>query len=412
MTLKRWTAFLVLIMYLGLILRSTSIVGMSISVFIILGLASLWKKYSVKGVIYERKFLYMRAFPGEQFPVSIEVENRKLLPLSWLRIVDPWPRVIAPQEEERLTLSHINEMGYLNHVFSLLWYQRISRKYDLLHRKRGVYKIGPALLETGDLFGLYNERRQAGTIDHITVFPKLLPIPNVEIQAENPFGDKRSRRRIFEDPNLSIGMREYHPEDSFRHIHWPATARTGQVQVKVFQPTSERVQMLCLNVSTYLRYWEGVHPELLEYLLGVAASLASQGIHNGYRVGIISNGCLNNSDQPFRIPAGRSPQQLGYLLEALAGVSPVVVAPFERFLLREVPRVPYGATLIILTAIYTDELAETILRLKKHERQISLISVAEEPPDNNIGVPNMHFPFHTPDIYKVANLLPNSEEEG
>ncbi len=410
MALKRWTAFLGLVLYLGLILRSSFLVGISITVLIILGLASMWKRYSVEGVIYQRRFLYTRAFPGEQFPVSIEIENRKVLPLSWLRIVDPWPRAIAPEDEERLSLSHTRDMGYLNHVFSLLWHQRTRRKYDLLHQRRGVYKIGPALLETGDMFGIYNERINVGSIERISVFPTPIPIPQVEMQADTPFGDKRSRRRIYEDPNLPMGMREYHPEDSFRHIHWPATARTGQVQVKVFQPTSEQVSMLCLNISTYPRYWEGVYPELLEYLLGVAASLVSEGIHNGYRVGIVSNGCLENSDQPFRIPAGRSPQQLGRLLEALAGVSPVVVAPFERFLLREIPRVPYGATLLILTAIYSDELAETLLRLKKHERQITLISLAERPPGYIKGVPTVHFPFHSPDMYQAVNLPPTGQD--
>jgi uncharacterized protein (DUF58 family) len=191
-----------------------------------------------------------------------------------------------------------------------------------------------------------------------------------------------------------MGVRDYRPEDGFRRVHWPATARTGQLQVKVYQPTSTQTLVLCLNVSTYPRHWEGVYPAMFEQLLSLAGTLLSHGIERGFRVGLISNGCLSNSDQAFRIPPGRSPMQLGRLLQALAGATPVVVASFERFLLREIPRVPYGATILVVTAVVTPELVETLARLKKHERQLTLLSLADEPPPNIPGVRAIHLPFN------------------
>jgi uncharacterized protein (DUF58 family) len=253
--------------------------------------------------------------------------------------------------------------------------------------------VGPAEIESGDLFGIFNHEAYLGATEQLTVFPALAPLERLTLPPENPYGDQRSRRRLFEDPNRPMGVREYHPEDGFRRVHWPATARTGQLQVKVFQPTSAQVFVLCLNVSTYHRYWEGIYPALLERLLSVSASLLTMGIEEGYRVGMIANGCLSNSDQPFRIPPGRSAQQLSHLLQALAGVTPVVVAPFERFLLREVPKVPYGASLVVLTAVVTPDLAETLLRLKRHERQMTLFSLAEDSPPAIPGVRTIHLPF-------------------
>jgi hypothetical protein len=108
---------------------------------------------------------------------------------------------------------------------------------------------------------------------------------------------------------------------------------------------------------------------------------------------MISNGCLVNSDQPFYIQPGSSPQQLAYLLSALAGITPVVVAPFERLILREIARVPFGATLLILTAVMNHELAETIIRLKKHERRITLLTLSEESPPVIPGIQTLHMPF-------------------
>jgi uncharacterized protein (DUF58 family) len=240
---------------------------------------------------------------------------------------------------------------------------------------------------------MYEQADEVGPVDGITIYPLPVPLQAISFPADNPFGDNRSRRRLLEDPNFPMGVRDYHPEDSFRRVHWPATARTGQVQVKVYQPTSAPVLMLCLNVSTYPRSWEGVYPPLFEHLLSVGASLLTDGIEKGYRVGLVSNGCLTNSDQPFRIPPGRSPDQLSRLLGALAGATPVVVASFERFLLREVPRVPFGSTLLVLSAVVSGELAETLMSLKKHERQITLLSMAEEPPPFMPGIQSIHLPF-------------------
>jgi uncharacterized protein (DUF58 family) len=276
-------------------------------------------------------------------------------------------------------------------VFTLRWYERARRNYTLIFRKRGSYAVGPARLTSGDIFGFFERNLESRMEEFLTVFPPLLSKFVLDLPAEDPFGDHRSRRRLFEDPNRMMGVRAYHPEDGLRRMHWPATARTGQLQVKVYQPTSALVMVVCMNVSTFARHWEGIYPELLEYLISLTATIINQGIDAGYKVGLIANGCLAHADQPFRIPPGRSPQQLAHLLQALASVTSVVTAQFERFLIREIPRIPYGATLIILTAITTPELAETLIQLKRHERQIFLIPCHKT--GNNTGISTIHMPF-------------------
>ena len=393
MSFQRWLPGLFGILLIGLFLRIPFLVALALILWIILGLAEWYQKHSLEQVTYRRKFQYTRAFPDEIFPVKLEVENHKIMPLSWLRVQDPWPKMVGPEDEDVLAPSHVTDMGYMIHVFSLRWFEKAQRSYKLLFRKRGAYTVGPAELESGDLFGIFDHTSRIGRAEQLTVFPALAPLETLGLPPDNPYGDQHSRRKLFEDPNRPMGVREYHPEDSFRRVHWPATARTGQLQVKVFQPTSAQVMVLCLNVSTYHRYWEGVYPALLERLLSVAATLLTKGIEDGYRVGMIANGCLSNSDQPFRIPPGRSAQQLAHLLQALAGVTPVVVAPFERFLLREIPKVPYGASLVVLTAIVTPDLAETLMRLKRHERRMTLVSLAEITPPMISGVRTIHLPF-------------------
>ncbi len=293
---------LLLFVYIGLVLRIPYIIALSATLVVLLGLAAWWQRHALNGVVYRRRFHFTRAFPGERFPVRIEVENNKLLPLTWLRIEDPWPKAVGPEDEDVLAPSHVQDMGLLTHAFSLRWFERSRRNYLLAFRKRGIYRVGAAKLESGDLFGLYDCDGSAAGQEALTVFPEMAELDELILPPENPFGEQRSRRRLFEDTNRPMGVRDYHPEDGFRRVHWPATARTGDLQVKVYQPTSALMMVLCLNVSTYHRYWEGVYPALFERLLSVAATLVNRGVQDGYRVGMISNGCLSNSDQPFRNP--------------------------------------------------------------------------------------------------------------
>ncbi len=360
---------------------------------VISALARWWRRRSLEQVSYRRRFLYRRGFPGEKLEMRLEVENRKFLPISWLRVTDPIPIAVGPEDESQLKLTHVIEVGELVSLFSLRWYERDRRIYSMLLRKRGIYRLGPATLESGDLFGIFEEFSEYSPADYLTVFPQLLPFQALRLPAEDPFGERRARRRLYEDPNQPMGVRDYHPEDDFRHIHWPATAHTGELQVKVYQPVSARVMVACLNVSTLEHYWEGHIPELLEHLVSATATIVQQGLQDGYRVGLISNGSLAHADQPFRLLPGRSPSQLAHLLTALAGVTPFVTGPFDRFLMVEVPRLPYGASLVILTGMMTPAIAEAIFRIKEHGRRVTLISFARQPTPRIPGIQAVHLPF-------------------
>lgn len=396
---SRGISVLIILLFLGIVLKEPFLISLVLAILVITGVAWWWRTRSLDGVEYRRKLHYTRGFPGERINLQVEVENRKFLPVSWLRIQDDWEIAIGPEEEGILAPSHIKDRGFLTNLFSLRWYEKAERSYALLLRKRGIYSMGPASMDSGDLFGIFEKSRVLDQKQYITIFPALLPLNRLKLPTEDPFGDQHSQKRLFEDPNQPMGTREYLPEDSFRRVHWPATARTGKLQVKIYQPTTGQIMMICLNVSTFTRHWEGINPDLLEHLIKVGATLIDEGVREGYKVGLVANGCLAHADQPFRIPPGRSPHQLAILLGALAGVTSVVTGNFDRFLLREVPRIQYGATLVVLTSITTDELGSTLLQLKRHERRITLYSIGEDTPPVIPGIQTIHQPF------KEANSL-------
>lgn len=367
---------------------------------VILSFADWWRKHALDSVVYLRNFHFYRMFPGETSIVQLRMENNKTLPLPWLVVRDLWPRLVCPVHEsnsqavEPLAPSHIVGMGILENIYSLLWYERSVRTYRLLFQKRGVYQVGPTVLSTSDILGFYDietsPEKQVpatipalgsnnGPIQRLVVFPQPIKLSGLEFPQENPFGSRNSLRRLFEDPTRVIGIRQYHPEDEFRRIHWPATAHTGQLQVKIYQPTSAPVLVVALNATTSERYWDGFDAVKLEKMVSLAANFCIEGVDAGYMVGLLSNSCLRQADQPFRVPPGRSNQQLGLLLEALAAVSPLTSGRFEDVLLREAGKIAFGAVLLIITAVSNQEQIELLMRMRRNQRHIIVVSVADEP---------------------------------
>jgi uncharacterized protein (DUF58 family) len=112
---------------------------------------------------------------------------------------------------------------------------------------------------------------------------------------------------------------------------------------------------------------------------------------------VYANGALPNSDQPIRVPAGRSTEQLSHILEALAAVSEFATGAIEWMLFRESPNLPWAATIVLVTAVVTPEITAALIRLKEAGRRVVLISLAEEPPPVNLGaVITYHIPADTP----------------
>lgn len=394
MASANWWPILLAVLAIALFTRTYPLAAFVLMLLAISGVAEWQRRHALDSVVFQRRLSYPRGFPGERLSLRLEVENRKFLPLPWLRVLDLIPYVIAPEDDHQVISTHLPDFGLLLALYSLRWYERDRRTFTLLLRQRGVYKLGPPRLESGDLFGLFEQVSEDGPVDYVTVFPEPLDFETLRLPSADPFGDRQARRRLYEDPNQTLGVREYHPEDDFRRIHWPATAHTGDLQVRVYQPVAARVMVACLNVLTLPHYWEGTDPELLEYLVRVTATIVTHALDDGYRVGMVSNTCLSHADQPFRVPPGRSPAQLGRLLEALAGATPFVTQTFDRFLLNEAPRLPYGATLVIVTGLMDEAIAEAALRLRRSGRRVLLLCFARKRPPEMPGVEVIFRPFH------------------
>jgi uncharacterized protein (DUF58 family) len=402
-----WNALAVFCVLIGLIAKQDGLTLLGVFLLVISLVARLWSDRALYRVIYQRRLDPRRAFIGETVEMQLIVENHKLLPMGWLRIEDEWPTELRlTQGEDDLRPSALPERSTLRNTFSLRWYERVRLRYRILCEKRGYYRLGPARVTSGDIFGLYRNQYAFSKLNWLIVYPRVVPIEELGLPPKDPFGEVKARQRIFEDPSRTIGVRDHQPEDGFRRIHWKATARRQELQVKVYEPTTSFTLVVFVNVATFDKYWYGTIPELLERCITVSASVCHFAAERRYVVGMVANGCIPRSDQPIRVLPGRSPDQLTRILEALAAVTPVATQDISDSLTRESPRLPWGATLVVVTANVNEELSSTLLRLHAAGRRLVLISLAKEPPDSLVS--EQILTYHLPDAASIYYPLDTS----
>jgi len=114
----------------------------------------------------------------------------------------------------------------------------MALRYKLEMQMRGYYQVGPLLLESGDLFGLHRRYRVETEPHYILVYPKVVPLQGYDLGVAPPVGEIRLMHRLYEDPTRISGVREYRAGDPLNRVHWRATARTGELHCKVYEPST------------------------------------------------------------------------------------------------------------------------------------------------------------------------------
>ncbi|HWE57123.1 MAG TPA: DUF58 domain-containing protein [Acidimicrobiales bacterium] len=146
--------------------------------------------------------------------------------------------------------------------------ERGLRTYRLPTADRGVYDVGPVELPRADPFGLCRTVQKMGEPQKIAVHPRLLrlqPLPTgMSRNLEGPSSDSSPQGSV-----TFHRLREYVVGDDLRTVHWPSTARAGQLVVRHNVDTAQPYTVVLFDLDP-ARY----SPESFEEAVDVAASTA------------------------------------------------------------------------------------------------------------------------------------------
>ena len=400
-----WIVLGILLTLVGLALDSLLLTAAAVSLFVVIATSGLWSRLSLFGLHYRRHFSETRAFLGETIDLTLEVRNQKFLPLTWLDVLDIFSPTL-PLDRGEVVINRASNLGEFRTYWMPGAYQRLTRHFTIQCEQRGYHAYGPATISTGDGFGLFGRKALASKQDRIIVYPRLYSVAEMRLPAKNPFGELGSKLQLFEDPLRTVGIREWQSGDTLRRVHWKATARYQHMLSRVYEPSEEPQVLILLNVATLPRHWHGSIPELQERAISVASSLAAYCTELRLPVGLIANGFLPGSDQPIRLLPGRSPGQLVRILELLAAITPFATQPIEQLIWREAPRLPWGTTLLVVTAIAHDDLLATLLDLSQAGRQVVLFTLTEQPPTRQLpGILVYHLPHLVDDLVAPREVI-------
>jgi len=365
-----------LLLVMAVLMRSPLLLLLDLLLVLVAGASALWGRYCLAAVSYGRQFQTQRLFCGEQLELWIEIVNAKPLPLAWLKAEDEFPEDFAI---ERVALASASKphRRTLTNLLSLRLYERVRRRYRLTAQHRGSYDFGPVLLSSGDIFGFRNRHLEMPTQQTVLVFPRLVPLNRLPLRVARPGGELLGERRIVEDPLRLAGVRDYHSGDPVRHIHWKSTARAGQLQTKVFEPAASQHLVVFLNGQTLERAFEGVLADYFETVIMVAASLANAGLEARHPVGLYTNNSVLDTSRRVRLPASRHATQLVRILETLAQLTLFTMMPLDQLLRLEAPNLPFGASVVAVSAVVNDAILTALLDLRAAGHPVALIVIAE-----------------------------------
>jgi uncharacterized protein (DUF58 family) len=343
---------------------------------------------------------------GDKVAVIVTLQNGGKLPIPWLLLEDAVPRDALLQRPPRITLE-----GKRVDILQIAAGAQKSLLYQVRFQMRGYYQLGPLLLESGDLFGLHRRFRVESKPTFVLVYPKVVPLQGYDIASRRPIGEVRLTHRLFEDPTRIAGVRQYQRGDALNRIHWKATARTGALHCKLYEPS-------CIAGMTLLMDFHAgsfparSEPHRSELAVTTAASLANAVYQLGQQVGFISNGrdaadrilqegyrhefrtrelargtvqMASRSERlrPIVVETRRGPEQFQRILETLARLELTDGLTFPQLILETTSRMPRDATVVALLSEVPVETAIALGNLRRRGFAVTAVLVLAD--DDNVA---------------------------
>lgn len=337
-----------------------------------------YNKKGLSKVHYTRHFNKERVFAGENVELVEELTNDKLIPVPWVRVESRISSNLRFRRQENMGLSM--DLFHKS-LFYLGGYAKITRRHYIECLSRGYYDCSLVSIVGGDLLGLAHDRRDMEGDAKLYVYP---PILNREEMPENALkwqGDVTVRRWILPDPILVTGIREYRSGDPQKDVHWGATARTGQLQVKQRDFTVSPRALIILNCQCSESLFGLMEPEqqaVIEHGINLAATLASWCVRSGIDVGFLSNGENKlRPDEPIAIEPRCSDAQLELILETMALLNIKMKLDLHTLLDRQIEAAISDMDILIVSAYWNEDLEYRAARLRKLGNSVTRLPIRE-----------------------------------
>ncbi len=202
----------------------------------------------------------------------------------------------------------------------------VTAAYELQPPRRGLYQIGPMVVEHEDPFGMARSTLAVGHTDQLVVVPALVDLPIGGPSLADGEGTAQLVQRRVTGSDDDLTTREYRFGDALRRVHWRASARRGELMVRQEEHRNRPDARILLDTrlggypDADVDDGDPAHPlassEAFEWAVRMLASLGVHLDSSGFRVSIEETSSAQVDQLGERWDSGR---REGFLT-SLAGV--------------------------------------------------------------------------------------------
>lgn len=251
----------------GLAVEQFELVGTGVFLISLPPLSALTVLGAGARVVHSRLVRPPRVHAGRTAQVMVRVGNPSpLWPVPSVALADTVPVLLG--EEPRFDVGHMGP--------------RSVRDVSYLVRPqvRGRYPIGPLRVVIGDPLGCVRVTREVDEPVSLLVTPPTLPLPSMHVRG-GPQGEHTPRQPTTGAGEQDPVPRKYQYGDELRRVHWPSTAKHGELMVR--RDEQHRREHSALLLDTRARAHRGEQPDSsLETAVAAAASVALRSLEDGH----------------------------------------------------------------------------------------------------------------------------------
>lgn len=217
----------------------------------------------------ERVLHPAKVHAGTDSRVEVVVQNRSGRRLPALTVRDPFDR---GRRQARFLLA------------SLADHEVARAAYRLPTNQRGVFRVGPLEVTKSDSFGLAATTRAVAAAAELTVYPRVDVVAALpQTRGHDPLAGADHPTALGVGGEDFYGLRAYEMGDDLRRVHWPSTARQGELMIRQHEMPWQGRATVVLDVRA------AVHTtESLELAVSAAASIVTACFRRGSLVRLVS----------------------------------------------------------------------------------------------------------------------------
>ncbi|MFL7812840.1 MAG: DUF58 domain-containing protein [Anaerolineales bacterium] len=232
-----------------------------------------WAVTLKNGITLVREMRFGWSQVGDHLQERINLDNSGWAPAAWIYLEDHSD--LAGYSASRLTRIGGNAHRQ--------WFERG------VCERRGLFTIGPTTIYTSDPLGLFEITIEYPATSNMMVMPPIVRLPEIQVAPGGRIGEGVNTKSSWDYTVTASGVREYLPGDSLRYIHWPTSARRGELFVRTFDSTPTSDQWIFLDMNGKVHAGEGEDASE-EHAIILAASMMNRSLENGLAVGLGANG--------------------------------------------------------------------------------------------------------------------------